>query len=738
MLKLWVFLCNFFLFRKLFASAAEGYVLYKRAGERLVLNPKARALLGDVKTLSNLQQHIAPEDLGILGRLQASILAGKTRMLRLHLMRKEGKVALRIYARPLTRRRGVLFVRAVPLYLQMESKAENFINFIDALPAPVVIRNAVHKLDYVNDACLDWLGFERGSLNLAELESLLTELEGDVQHTPHTFSLKDRQGYACKGTLVRRIALDDGEREALFIEPKAREIAPKSMVHYSLFLEKLPMPALFLDHQGMIVLVNRAFEHLVRERKILGRPLEGWLEESMHKRYGNFLKKARRESGKEQFLLTKLTTKNPIFMRLYASYISGVDWDPMGCFLVFLYDVTDLKKREEQSWEAQKLQALGQLASGISHDFNNLLTAMLGFCDLLLQKHSPQDSSFTDIMQIKQNANRAANLIRQLLLFARQTKPSPQMMNLRECLNEMSFLLRRLIGVGIELKMHHDREVREVFADQAHIEQVVMNLAVNARDAMPRGGVLTFRTRLEVFEKPCVLPLCKLKPGTYVIVEVEDTGCGISEQNMAKIFDPFFSTKEDSGGTGLGLSTVFQIVAAMKGGVKVSSTLGEGTRFTLYFPKTVATVSSRAPVQSSTTQVNTHLLDVWDTSRILIVEDEDPVRLFVARGLKGKGYQVLDARDGIQGLDLMKRNQDIRLLISDVMMPGMDGPSLVNACYEHNPNLEVILVSGYPDESIREKLRYPKAQVHFLPKPFNLDELLRKVSEVLMERRALA
>jgi two-component system cell cycle sensor histidine kinase/response regulator CckA len=399
--------------------------------------------------------------------------------------------------------------------------------------------------------------------------------------------------------------------------------------------------------------------------------------------------------------------------------------------LLLFYDVTAIQKRESQMLESQKLQALGQLAGGISHAFNNLLTAMLGFCDLLLQKHTPQDTSFTDIMQIKQNANRAANLVRQLLLFAKHAPPDPRPLDLREALNEMSFLLRRLIGTKIDLQIRHERGARMIYADLGQFEQIIMNLAVNARDAMVDGGELIFRTHSILLKEPLKLLRHTLDARAYIIIEVQDTGCGISKENLERIFVPFFSTKLPGRGTGLGLANVYQILESMEGGIEVQSTPGVGTTFRLYIPR--YTEKKRRLEEEEGAKPEGQLLDFWEEARILIVEDEDPVRLFAARALKSKGYEVWEAKDGAHGFEILQKNPSIGLLITDVMMPGIDGPTLVNAAYSLNPHLKVIFVSGYPEEEIQTKLHFPKGQVYFLPKPFNLNELALKVHQVLGE-----
>ena len=253
--------------------------------------------------------------------------------------------------------------------------------------------------------------------------------------------------------------------------------------------------------------------------------------------------------------------------------------------IVYLLDTTDQKKLETQFAQSQKMQAVGQLAGGIAHDFNNLLTAMIGFCDLLLQRHQPGDASFADIMQIRQNANRAANLVRQLLAFSRQQTLQAKVLDVTDALTELSHLLRRLIGASIELQIVHSRDVFLVKVDQGQLEQVIINLAVNARDAMPEGGRLIIRTRNETRTAMEQRGTEIIPPGDYAAIEVADTGTGIPPDILQRIFEPFFSTKEVGSGTGLGLSTVYGIVRQTGGFVFVDSTVGKGTTFTILLPR---------------------------------------------------------------------------------------------------------------------------------------------------------
>ena len=395
-------------------------------------------------------------------------------------------------------------------------------------------------------------------------------------------------------------------------------------------------------------------------------------------------------------------------------------------------DTTEQKALETQISQSRKMQAVGQLAGGIAHDFNNLLTAMIGFSDLLLLRHRPGDQSFADVMQIKQNANRAANLVRQLLAFSRQQTLRPRVIDMTDILAELSHLLRRLIGENIELRMSHGRDLGKIKADQGQIEQVIINLAVNARDAMLEGGQLTIRTgnvevQREVKQRGEIMP-----PGRYSCIEVSDTGHGIDPQHMDRIFEPFFSTKEVGAGTGLGLSTVYGIVKQSGGFVFAESELGVGTTFSIYLPQHEAAVAETTETETAAEPTR----DLSGIGTVLLVEDEDGVRSFSARALRNKGYEVLEARSGDAALEVLSENgQPIDLLITDVVMPKVDGPTLVRQVREQRPDLKVIFISGYTEDSFRRRLDQDSG-IHFLPKPFSLKQLAGKVKEVMRDTAA--
>ena len=395
-------------------------------------------------------------------------------------------------------------------------------------------------------------------------------------------------------------------------------------------------------------------------------------------------------------------------------------------FLIYMIDITDRKNLEMQFSQSQKMQAVGQLAGGIAHDFNNLLTAISGFCDLLLQRHVAGDPSFADINHIHQNAKRATSLVRQLLAFSRQQKLELQVLTIPDAIAEITHLLQRLIGESINLDVHHVRDVWNVRADKTQLEQVIVNLCVNARDAMENGGSLLLRTENITLTSQFQAGNDVAPAGDYIILSVSDTGKGIDPSHLNKIFDPFFSTKDVGSGTGLGLATVYGIVKQTGGVITVTSVLGSGTTFKIYLPRYTG------PEQQKTASVDERSGDLTGIGTILLVEDEDPVRIFSSRVLKSKGYSVIEARSGDIALQILQNqpNLQIDLLLTDVMMPVIDGPTLIEIMRKTNPTLKVICVSGYAEESIRTKLENLD-DINFIPKPFSLKQLASTVKTVL-------
>jgi two-component system cell cycle sensor histidine kinase/response regulator CckA len=337
-------------------------------------------------------------------------------------------------------------------------------------------------------------------------------------------------------------------------------------------------------------------------------------------------------------------------------------------------------------------------------------------------------------MQIKQNANRAASLVRQLLAFSRRQALQPRLLNVTDALAELNNLLRRLLGETIELRMVHGRQLGMIRVDPGQFDQVIINLAVNARDAMPGGGVLTIKTNAVTVDKPIQRGPELMPAGEYVLIEVSDTGTGIPKENLGRIFEPFFSTKEVGAGTGLGLSTVYGIVRQTDGFVLVESELGQGASFAIYLPRIEAEPVAEPRKTPTAIEAAT---DLTGSASILLVEDEDAVRMFGTRALRNKGYRVIEARSGEQALDVLRNDEaspegPIEVLISDVVMPGMDGVTLAKLVRMERPAIKIILISGYSEDVARNGID-PDAGIHFLPKPFSLKQLAGAVKQVLTE-----
>jgi two-component system cell cycle sensor histidine kinase/response regulator CckA len=376
---------------------------------------------------------------------------------------------------------------------------------------------------------------------------------------------------------------------------------------------------------------------------------------------------------------------------------------------------------------------------------------MIGFCDLLLQRHAAGDPSFADIMQIKQNANRAANLVRQLLAFSRKQPLQPKNLNVTDALTELSHLLTRLIGEAIEFKLSHGRDIGLVRVDPGQFDQMIINLAVNARDAMSgpegrAGGTLSITTSVETFDRPTRLGAEQVPAGRYVRITVADTGKGIAPENLGRIFEPFFSTKKEvpGAGTGLGLSTVYGIVRQTGGFILVDSAPGRGASFTVHLPRFApeaedaeAGASARKAAKGNGADTEASApepaKDLGGTGTILLVEDEDAVRVFATRALKNKGYKVLEARTGEQALDILRDQGSVDVMITDMMMPGMDGGTLARLIRVERPEIRIILISGYSEEIARGEVATGE-DFHFLPKPFSLGQLASKVKDVMEEQ----
>ena len=503
-------------------------------------------------------------------------------------------------------------------------------------------------------------------------------------------------------------------------------------------LEQLPVGLAMTDRDGHFLFANPAFK---RAAGVESKSLPPYPSDLVIRQDKTALSDAVRRFGQGS------ASSGDIAVRLRGEPeepvslgLAGVRGLGDAAVLLSLADTTEETRLKRQVAQATKMQAVGQLAGGVAHDFNNVLTAIIGYCDLMLLRHTPGDSDYDDIQQIKANSNRAASLTRQLLAFSRQQTLQPELLQLPDVIAEVSQLLKRLLGAKITLRTHHDRDLGPVRADPRQLEQVIVNLAVNARDAIQtRGGgeqahgTLTFSTRRVTATDIRRMGSEIIPAGDYTLLIAEDTGGGVPLENLSKIFEPFFTTKELGKGTGLGLSTVYGIVKQSGGFIFADNVLHQdgsprGARFTIYLPVHQATeeeLRKPEPVEEESE---------WSGGgRILLVEDEDMVRAVAERALTRQGYSVITASDGDLGVEAVRANPDFDLVVSDVVMPAMDGPAMAREIRALAPGLPVLFMSGYAEEQLRREIDIEG--MHFISKPFSVAQIAAKVGDVLRQQR---
>lgn len=484
------------------------------------------------------------------------------------------------------------------------------------------------------------------------------------------------------------------------------------------FLDNLPVPLLKLAQDGTILHLNRLARNLLGVSDGTGQPL-GEMLEGLGRSVSDWIRDAAADRGTVHAELLRVRRDDrEVFVQVTLN--RATEAGAVGLIAV-LSDATELKSLEAQFVQSQKMQAIGQLAGGIAHDFNNLLTAISGHCDLLLLRHDPGDQDYGDLMQIGQNANRAAALVSQLLAYSRKQTLRPQVIHLRDILSDLMHLLNRLVGEKVTLSLRHDPDLAPIRADRRQLEQVLMNLVVNARDAMPEGGEIKILTENVTLHTPLCRDRAVVAPGAYVSVKVIDAGVGIAPDKLQKVFEPFFTTKRPGEGTGLGLSTAYGIVKQTGGFIFVDSAPGEGACFHLLFPAHQAS-EELLPQATKERTPNNPAQGV-----VLLVEDEAPVRAFASRALQLRGFTVLEADSAEAALDLLAdETLKVDVFVTDVVMPGLDGPSWVRRALVQRPEVKVVFVSGYAEETFGDKQARIANSV-FLPKPFSLNELTETV-----------
>ena len=486
----------------------------------------------------------------------------------------------------------------------------------------------------------------------------------------------------------------------------------------------LPIALLFLSKNGCILQSNTAAKHLlaienddpIRLSDLAddpGRSIAQWLDAAFHSKEPTKPEIVRaKRPDKDRFVQIALLKSN---MRGEAELVA------------VLTDATQLKTLEAQFVQSQKMQAIGHLAGGIAHDFNNLLTAIIGYCDLLKERYQKKDVEYGDLMQISQNANRAAGLVRQLLAFSRKQNLEPKPVTVNEVLSNHIHLLHRLVGETIEIRLDYSKTLPDAFVDAQQLEQVIMNLVVNARDAMPNGGHIWMKTRCVTYENNTKRDDVDILSGQYVAIELTDEGTGMPKHVRDKIFEPFYTTKKTGEGTGLGLSTAYGIIKQTGGYIFVDSTVDQGTTFTLLLP----VVQETAIVDPEPPPPKPPMISALAHKCVLVVEDEDSVRGFALRALRKEGVNILEASSGELAVEIVESGQHkIDIILSDIIMPGMNGPEWIQKARAACGNAHIVFISGY----IGDMSQNGADQIEnatFIQKPFQMDVLVEKLNDVL-------
>ena len=732
-------------------------------GEAVYANSAFSALfaLGPSAALERLEYYFSEDEETAVQvkRLRDIANTGEVGQGEIRLSSPSGKTEwLEISACPLKGRPGFVLwcITDITSRRQMEQvireEQEKLVDFLENASVGFYSADAEGRFQYINHTLGAWLGYTpeeilKGRMKLADFVPA-DRPAGVAAYDPFAGKRPDQQGEVAMrrrdGTtfqvyIIQNIIEDEGGLRTRSVvrnltpERELEQVLHHSEQRFQRLFEDAPLGIAILDLEGRITECNRAFSAVAPAGPpgLLGMPLAELVVEDDRAELASRLSGATAGTATAVPLDVRLRGEGES-ERVVSLSVTRMEDDSgeLSGLILHSYDTTAQRELEAQFTQSQKMQAIGQLAGGVAHDFNNLLTVIIGFCDLLLLRHSPGEQNFADIMQIKQNANRATNLVRQLLAFSRQQTLQPKVLNITDILAELTNLLRRLIGVNISFDVVHGRDLGLVKVDHGQFEQVIINLAVNARDAMTEGGTLTIRTSNLALSRPLERGAEILPAGDYVLIEVIDTGTGIEKKHLERIFEPFFSTKEVGQGTGLGLSTAYGIVKQTGGFITVDSELGSGTTFAIYLPRHEAEEEAEAAPLAGAARA-APARDLTGVGTVLLVEDEDAVRMIGARALTSKGYKVIEASDGEGALEVIRAGEEaIDLVITDVVMPNIDGPTLVREVREMHPDMKVIFISGYAEDSFRDKVS-EDSDIHFLPKPFSLEQLAGKVKEVL-------
>ena len=779
-------------------------------GEAILINKVANEYFKGEAVLEFLEKNIinTPDNKMDLQKLSAAVNKLQTTTVTLSINPEQNSVFvaeewLKVSVRPISLNKADIFedsyslqkvrkeiylfwtVENITAYKNMDNVFKNEMsslhNFLDYLPVGLYTCNNKGEIEYINNLLAEKLQTDKN-------DAIGRNIDDFIAHKPE-------QLHSDTGTYNDNIIFKtaDGPQSALVRQENIREndeLKTRGVViwnlptnetlqakvnkltdYFSNLFDTAPIGIIFADKKQRIIEINNYVANIFEKKRddILGQNINNFfvseIKDKLKEAYIKYQTEEQSNFNFETVIKFAETEKNisgaiyplKLYNTAYGNGISGI--------IIYLTDVTNRHSLEMQVAQAQKMQAFGQLAGGVAHDFNNLLTAVIGYCDLLLHRHGIGDPSFSDLVQLKNNVTRAVGVARQLLTISRKQPINPKLIDVNEAFTDNEHLIARMLGEKIKLQVNYGSELSYIRVDTVQLSQVLLNLAINAKDAMNGTGTFTMSYRTERLSIPYQFGADTIEPGDFAVISISDTGCGIPPENIERIFEPFFSTKKNvvGSGTGLGLAMVYSIVRQMDGFIKVHSELGIGTTFEIYLPlfdnseetrkkqlkqdeniildKSGKTALQTIPLSGEEQKIILGLnISQFDSERnlpdnvgeikILFVEDEYDVRTVGARGLRRKGYDVVECVSAENALEHIESGEHFDMLITDMMMPGMNGAELAAIVHQKSPNTAIILASGYSEEIARKELAGSK-DFYFIAKPYGLADLHNKVKEVL-------